>query len=133
MTERQTEPLEWEPNYGFIAYNVHPNEELAAALEAVRRRICGYGGNRCDCKYGLRPDDRPRTSEATGCPELTEVINRLLHRPESFMGIPTIDVEPVLKAIEVAASKAADLLGTIADIDNRLVSLPTPPSEDRRD
>jgi hypothetical protein len=82
---------DWEPGYGFCAYNLNANEDLARALEAVRRRVCAYGrGTRpgadtCDCKYGIDPaNDRGMGSEQTGCPALTEVINRLLHRPETF-------------------------------------------------
>lgn len=54
----------WEPDYGFTMID---RVALAAALEAVRRRVCAYGGyGRCDCKYGagrtaiwalLHPDD----------------------------------------------------------------------------
>jgi hypothetical protein len=77
---------DWEPLYGFCSVNEHSNESLARALEAIRRRICAYGGNgRCDCKYGRDATKQQRAgSEQTGCPELVEVIHRLLHRPETF-------------------------------------------------
>lgn len=79
------QPQEWEPLYGFCATNKHSNEDLAKALEAVRRRICAYGGNgRCDCKYGAHSTFTRRGREETGCPELAELIHRLLYRPESF-------------------------------------------------
>ena len=97
---------EWEPSYGFCAYNETDAIALAMALESVRRGICAYGGgNRCDCKYGIRPErgaeihefgishpDKQAegrmsfyrgvtgNSEQTGCPELREIIHRLLHR-----------------------------------------------------
>lgn len=106
--------MNWEPEYGFCAYNETDAVALAKTLEALRRRLCCYGGgNRCDCKYGLTVADdvevpqfggfedstkgirqkrynfntkqqevMPITggSEATGCPELREIIHRLLHR-----------------------------------------------------
>ncbi len=84
--------LPWEPRYGFTDTNTTDNESLAAALESVRRRICVYGGSRhCDCKYGAKPREGQlhafgsyEPSEKNGCPELRELINRLLHRPDTF-------------------------------------------------
>ena len=63
----------------------HPwrsRDGLIAALKAVRKhRVCGYMGDRCDCKYGFTeaPDgSRPQCgSEDTGCPELYEAIGLL--------------------------------------------------------
>lgn len=112
--ERQlamTKTSMWEPSYGFCASNETDRVALAMTLEAVRRRICAYGGgNRCDCKYGLMPDiyaevqefgikrgeksspanplasrdfyngTKTNNHEQTGCPELRELIHRLLHR-----------------------------------------------------
>lgn len=100
----------WEPSYGFCAYNETDNVTLAKTLEAIRRMLCCYGGgSRCDCKYGLTVNEdltpvefgfvdsngvgvnrftakyTVGNSEQVGCPELREVINRLLHRPESFV------------------------------------------------
>lgn len=82
---------DWEPASGFCALNRNSNIELAAALEVVRRKICAYNMGtrdkdvRCDCKYGATPEEaRYIGSENTGCPELREVIYRLLHAPESF-------------------------------------------------
>lgn len=81
--------FDWEPEPGFCAGNRTPNEELAYALELVRRRICAYnmgireGDVRCDCKYGINIDSYAG-SEGCGCPELRELIYRLLHAPESF-------------------------------------------------
>lgn len=87
--ERLVRLFEWEPDYGYCAENLKPNRELAAALEKVRRKVCvriDDGVNGCDCKYGGRPGDRrDSTSEKSGCPELREVINRLLRRPETFV------------------------------------------------
>jgi hypothetical protein len=56
---------------------------MAAAVEAVRRKICLYGGHDpCDCKYGLGIEVlggvRPN-GEASGCPELRSVALELLH------------------------------------------------------
>lgn len=81
--------FDWEPDYGFCAYNRKSNEILAAALEQLRRKICAYNMGtkdhdvRCDCKYGINTDTWAY-SEKTGCPELREIIYRLLHAPESF-------------------------------------------------
>lgn len=89
----------WEPSYGFCATNEHDRVELAMTLEALRRQVCCYGGgNRCDCKYGLRPDlgadvqefgvigsKTYGNSEQTGCPELREIIHRLLHRDQPLI------------------------------------------------
>lgn len=80
-----------EPTYGLTAGKGTDNVALAAALEHVRRRVCCYsmGHVRCDCKYGVSIEDLPPGagdklnydygSEQTGCPELREVIYRLLH------------------------------------------------------
>lgn len=70
----------WEPPYGFTS---NDRVLLAAAVEAVRRKICAYGGpERCDCKYGMGIEvlggARP-SGEATGCPELRSVVLELLH------------------------------------------------------
>lgn len=85
---------EWEPGYGFCDTNVTSNEELARALEAARREVCAYGSmgeQTCDCKYGVTPAHplERRRGERTGCPELREMIHRLLYRPESFMSPKT--------------------------------------------
>lgn len=80
---------DWEPAYGTAQHNKHSNVALAEALELVRRRICVYnmgfvdGDVICDCKYGISSETKFH-SEQTGCPELREMIQRLLHRPESF-------------------------------------------------
>lgn len=83
--------IDWEPSYGFCAFNTNDNVKLAEALEVVRRRVCAYnmglrdGDVHCDCKYGATVNEKQFPgSESTGCPELREIINRLLHRPESF-------------------------------------------------
>ena len=81
---------DWEPSYGFCGLNTDPIEDLTYALELVRRRICAYnmgirqGDVSCDCKYGINENDRSMGSEATGCPELRELINRLIHRSETL-------------------------------------------------
>lgn len=83
--------MENEPQYGWLRTD---KEELAKALELVRRRVCAYGGGlnghgTCDCKYGLDIDkqvsgevDYTPWSEQTGCPELRSVIHMLLHSEE---------------------------------------------------
>lgn len=93
---------EWEPSYGFCASNETDRMALAMTLEQLRRQVCCYGGgNRCDCKYGLRvergavlnefgvknPEGTARSagSEQTGCPELREIIHSLLHRDQPLI------------------------------------------------
>ncbi|WP_157368065.1 hypothetical protein [Alloactinosynnema sp. L-07] len=73
-------------DFGFCAFRTTSLRDLAAALEAVRRAVCAYGGDgRCDCKYGANPSTELRVgTERTGCPELRELIHRLLARPESL-------------------------------------------------
>lgn len=77
--------FEWEPAYGWCATGVTSNEDLASALESVRRQVCQYGSQgdqTCDCKYGATADeDSAGNSERSGCPELRELIHRLLHLP----------------------------------------------------
>lgn len=89
---------DWEPSaYGFCAQVENDNESLASALEAIRRQVCAYGGRGvCDCKFGIEAIPLPKNflggrtinlgSEKTGCPELREMIHRLLYRPETFNG-----------------------------------------------
>ena len=85
-----TDPQPWEPRYGLLAHRDHGAEILASALEVVRRQVCAYGPNAttCDCKFGVGLQlteggggYRGPGSEQTGCPELRELIHKLLHRP----------------------------------------------------
>ena len=46
-----------------------PQQELIRALRFVRTCVCGYLGNRCDCKYGASG-----SGEETGCPEIRQAI-----------------------------------------------------------
>jgi hypothetical protein len=87
------------------------NEVLAKALEDIRRRICCYGGGtRCDCKYGRDVTAARQHSEASGCPEMIEVINRLMHRPNSFAE----DAETVLRRFVSSLDETLTAVG-IAD------------------
>lgn len=45
-------------------------------LETARRSICCYLGDPCDCKYRLGVNENGG-SEATGCPELRDLITCL--------------------------------------------------------
>jgi hypothetical protein len=48
--------------------------ELIQAMELTRRfRVCAYMGETCDCKYGIKGDEKPG-DEQTGCPEMRDVI-----------------------------------------------------------
>jgi hypothetical protein len=87
--------VDWEPSYGFCGMRETDRIALAEALELVRRRVCAYnmgihdGDVRCDCKYGASIKEKTSMgSERTGCPELREIINRLLHRPETLEDDP---------------------------------------------
>ncbi len=72
----------------------HPwttRDGLLSAVKAVRKHcVCGYRGDRCDCKFGIKTkqvpsphnpeklvDEIDRISEQTGCPELYTVIGLL--------------------------------------------------------
>ena len=86
-----TKEFDWEPSYGFTGMNKTELVKLAEALELARRRVCAYNpppydsDRRCDCKYGASvKENQSMGSEQTGCPELRETINRLLHRIETF-------------------------------------------------
>lgn len=46
------------------------DDELLANLERLRRRLCCYMGDSCDCKFGATPV----TSEQTGCPEIRQAM-----------------------------------------------------------
>lgn len=54
---------------------------LIAALEQARREVCPYAPpGSCDCKYGLIPNEPSPVvpgPEATGCPELRDLIRML--------------------------------------------------------
>jgi hypothetical protein len=106
----------WEPAYGFCATRDRDPRELAAALELIRRRVCAYGPNAktCDCKYGLGLrllDGDASTysglsSEQTGCPELRELIHKLLHRGTPGE-LPTDTQSRLLADLETARSRMA--------------------------
>lgn len=104
------EPQSWEPTYGFCGMKTTDNEVLAKALESIRQRVCLYGGGRCDCKYGRDATAERQPSEASGCPEMIEVINRLMHRPNTF----TEDGEAVLRRFTSALDETLTAFG-IAD------------------
>lgn len=44
-------------------------EQLVKGLCRLSCTLCGYLGNRCDCKYMQNTDTLNSGSEATGCPE----------------------------------------------------------------
>jgi len=47
---------------------------LIAGLERIRRSLCSYPGDACDCKFGA---NMLPNSEQTGCPELRIAIESL--------------------------------------------------------
>jgi hypothetical protein len=58
-------------------------ENTIEALETIRRMLCEYFNDPCDCKYGLSRGNvlsdvhgvpSRGTAERTGCPEVREVI-----------------------------------------------------------
>lgn len=53
------------------------NRTALEIAKSLRKMLCGYVGDRCDCKY--LPDDRNerRNDEQTGCCELREIIAQL--------------------------------------------------------
>jgi hypothetical protein len=59
-------------------------KELINNLEIIRKHLCSYSTNICDCKYG--PNLKPKAdlilssfenTESTGCPEIRQVISIL--------------------------------------------------------
>jgi hypothetical protein len=50
-------------------------ERLLANLEALRKRLCAYGGAPCDCKFAQTAGDRYVSSEVTGCPEIYQAMD----------------------------------------------------------
>jgi hypothetical protein len=50
--------------------------QLIETLEKLRKTLCGYLGDGCDCKFGFDGKISAR-SERTGCPELRQAIEEL--------------------------------------------------------
>jgi hypothetical protein len=108
----------WEPEPGFCALNTTNNTALAEALEAIRRQRCPYGDGRCDCKYGLDTSGpHGAGSERTGCPELREMIHRLLHRPNTFAEDPL----EVVKRMTDAFKTALERTGITGHLQNQIL------------
>jgi hypothetical protein len=55
--------------------------ELIKGLDAVRRRVCCYTGDPCDCKFGAYGDEAKGApvyfGEQTGCPEIRQAATLL--------------------------------------------------------
>jgi hypothetical protein len=49
------------------------NETALEIAKRLRRMLCGYIGDRCDCKYLPDNKNTPADSEQTGCCELREI------------------------------------------------------------
>lgn len=49
--------------------------DMAVALDKIQKAHCGYGGGRCDCKYGTgeMPSHFVVHGEHNGCPELRAI------------------------------------------------------------
>jgi hypothetical protein len=47
-------------------------DALAQNIEKMRKKLCVYIGNRCDCKFG--GDNPGRSEQGSGCPELYQVL-----------------------------------------------------------
>ena len=104
----------WEPAYGFCGMCTTDNETLAKALEDIRRRICLYGGGRCDCKYGRDGTAERQGGEASGSLEMTELINRLMHRPTSFSEEAVVVLKRFTNAID-STLKDVGITGPLRD------------------
>lgn len=50
-------------------------QKLITNLEKLRKNLCCYMGDYCDCKYGN--GTLKFSSEATGCPEIRQTISML--------------------------------------------------------
>ena len=54
-------------------------ESITKVVKIIRKELCAYMGDRCDCKYGYEGKENIMYgSEQTGCPELYTVLS-LLH------------------------------------------------------
>ncbi len=63
-------------------------KDVIDLIEATRKRICGYTGSHCDCKYGLEVNQDEMSSkfyrgEQTGCPELRDILVILEYIPQA--------------------------------------------------
>ena len=78
-------------------FNIDDREEAIEFVKFIRKnRICGYVGNRCDCKYGIEPESSNKFGgEKTGCPELYQLISILEHIPKGawLLALKSIDLE----------------------------------------
>jgi hypothetical protein len=48
--------------------------KIVDQLEVVRKMVCPYAGETCDCKHGINSQTNLIGSEQTGCPELRVLI-----------------------------------------------------------
>lgn len=62
------------PCFGFpAAEQPIKKDELIQRMERIRKRICCYTGQPCDCKFGAKMD----SGEQGGCPEIMYVMELL--------------------------------------------------------
>jgi hypothetical protein len=83
-------------------------EDLIAGLDAVRRRLCGYGASleeTCDCKFGIR--GAARMSEQTGCPELRQAIKMLQGKYEEIAAITQLTEQSAARTLNVVVGVLA--------------------------
>jgi hypothetical protein len=56
-------------------------QDIEKVIEFIRKDICCYMGNHCDCKYGYN-GKKDYGSEQTGCPELRTILELLKNMSE---------------------------------------------------
>lgn len=81
-------------------------KELLDNMEKLRKWLCGYSGDKCDCKFGADPEE---SSEQSGCAELRTaryLIERLSDREYARIYSRKLPAEPDPNAV-AAADRAA--------------------------
>jgi len=50
--------------------------DLAGTMEVIRKNLCCYSGDPCDCKYGVyaKKPNSQWAGEKTGCPEMRQAV-----------------------------------------------------------
>ena len=72
----------WVQTGGLLDFFGVPRDQLEG-LERVRKGLCCYLGDRCDCKYGFDGTQRPG-GEQTGCPEIRAAMEHIQQLRDSY-------------------------------------------------
>ena len=92
-------------------------QNIVDGLKGARQKCCGYMGDFCDCKYGVRESEKPINplfdhSEQTGCPELRTAIMILSEMTdEEYEAIYKRRIEKACKELEANPSAVSLMQG----------------------